>query len=94
MTIADILEPEGRKTAKELGAQHGKNKVHFASCDVTKPEDFKSTWDSTEAFFNGKVHGLVNNAGINGGQGWKICMDINMVFFVAVLKLNTYVNCK
>ena len=79
MTIADILEDEAKKTVKELGAQHGKDKVHFAYCDVTKPEDFKSTWESTETFFKGKVHGLCNNAGINGSQGWEMCMNINMV---------------
>ena len=79
VTIADILEDEAKKTVKELREQYGKGKVHFAFCDVTMPRDFVTTWDSTEEFFKGKVYGLVNNAGINGSQGWKLCMDINMV---------------
>ena len=37
----------------------------FVKCNVTIPEDWTRVWDEAERTLGGKIHLLLNNAGIN-----------------------------
>ena len=55
--IGDVLEPEGRRLASELG-----HTATFLRHDVTQERDWDTTINTAEKL--GGLHGLVNNAGI------------------------------
>jgi 3alpha(or 20beta)-hydroxysteroid dehydrogenase len=57
VVIGDVLEPEGRQLASELG-----NAAVFVKQDVTRENDWEKAINAAEKF--GGLHGLVNNAGI------------------------------
>jgi 3alpha(or 20beta)-hydroxysteroid dehydrogenase len=57
VVIGDVLEPEGRRLASELGPA-----VSFVRQDVTHERDWGTAVSEAEKF--GGLHGLVNNAGI------------------------------
>ena len=57
VVIGDVLEPEGRHIASELG-----DAATFLRQDVTQEGDWKRVVDAAEKW--GGLHGLVNNAGI------------------------------
>ena len=46
---------------------------------MTKQDDLIGLYDGCEEHFNAKVDIFCNNAGINTAQGWRKCMDINIV---------------
>ena len=46
---------------------------------MTKQESLVSLYDGCEEHFKAKVDIFCNNAGINTAQGWRKCMDINIV---------------
>ena len=55
--IGDVLEPEGRQLASELG-----HAAAFVRQDVTQERDWETAVNAAEKL--GGLHGLVNNAGI------------------------------
>jgi 3alpha(or 20beta)-hydroxysteroid dehydrogenase len=55
--IGDVLEPEGRQLASELG-----HAATFVRHDVTQERDWETAVNAAEKL--GGLHGLVNNAGI------------------------------
>jgi 3alpha(or 20beta)-hydroxysteroid dehydrogenase len=55
--IGDVLEPEGRQLASELG-----HSATFVRHDVTQEMDWETAVNAAEKL--GGLHGLVNNAGI------------------------------
>jgi 3alpha(or 20beta)-hydroxysteroid dehydrogenase len=57
VVIGDVLEPEGRQLASELG-----NAAVFVKQDVTQDRDWETAINAAEKL--GGLHGLVNNAGI------------------------------
>ena len=57
VVIGDVLEPEGRQVASELG-----DAATFVRQDVTQEGDWKTAVNAAEKL--GGLHGLVNNAGI------------------------------
>ena len=57
VVIGDVLEPEGRRVASELG-----DAAKFVLQDVTQEGDWRTTVNVAEKL--GGLHGLVNNAGI------------------------------
>src|SRR5260370_16468596 len=57
VVIGDVLEPEGRQLASELG-----HAAAFVRQDVTQERDWEAAVDAAEKV--GGLHGLVNNAGI------------------------------
>src|ERR1700726_293054 len=57
VVIGDVLEPEGRQLASELG-----NAAAFVRQDVTQERDWETAVNAAEKL--GGLHGLVNNAGI------------------------------
>jgi 3alpha(or 20beta)-hydroxysteroid dehydrogenase len=57
VVIGDVLEPEGRQLASELG-----NAAVFVKQDVTQERDWETAINAAEKL--GGLHGLVNNAGI------------------------------
>ena len=61
VAIGDVLDEQGRKTAKELDALY----VHL---DVTSEASWAEAMDATVAKY-GKLDVLVNNAGIFNGKG-------------------------
>ncbi|MCI0483957.1 MAG: SDR family NAD(P)-dependent oxidoreductase, partial [candidate division NC10 bacterium] len=61
VVIADLSEPTGQATAKELEATG--TKAFFQKTDVTKREDAKRLIDATVGRF-GRLDILVNNAGL------------------------------
>ena len=46
---------------------------------MSKEEDWPKLWDHAENVFGEKVFILVNNAGVNPGHGWKMCIDIMLL---------------
>ncbi|XP_042230223.1 15-hydroxyprostaglandin dehydrogenase [NAD(+)]-like isoform X2 [Homarus americanus] len=75
--VADVDTATGSATVQELQDQHGADNVIFAHCDVTKDEDFKGAWETTEEKF-GKVNLLINNAGIGNEQNWQKTINVNL----------------
>src|SRR5947209_6942672 len=57
VVIGDVLEPEGRQLASELG-----NAAAFVRQDVIQERDWETAVNAAEKL--GGLHGLVNNAGI------------------------------
>jgi len=57
VVLGDVLEPEGRQLASELG-----DAATFLRQDVTQEGDWKTAVNEAEKL--GGLHGLVNNAGI------------------------------
>jgi len=57
VVIGDVLEPEGRQLASELGPA-----AAFVRHDVTQATDWETAVNAAEKL--GGLHGLVNNAGI------------------------------
>jgi len=57
VVIGDVLEPEGRRLASELG-----HAARFVGHDVTQERDWETAINAAEKL--GGLHGLVNNAGI------------------------------
>ena len=57
VVIGDVLEPEGRRVASELG-----DAAKFVLQDVTQEGDWRTAVNVAEKL--GGLHGLVNNAGI------------------------------
>ena len=76
VTISDVDESAGQESLKELQKTFGEQNVHFVKCDVTKEDDWKQLWSQTEEYFKSPASVLVNNAGVNPGHGWKLCLDI------------------
>jgi 3alpha(or 20beta)-hydroxysteroid dehydrogenase len=58
VVVGDVLEPEGRRLAEELGPA-----TAFLRHDVTREEDWETAVATAAERFGG-LHGLVNNAGI------------------------------
>ena len=79
VVVADVLETEGKQVAQSLG-----DAGRFVRLDVTKEADWQSAVAFAEREF-GKLHILVNNAGISGTyqpdltstEAWDKVMDIN-----------------
>ncbi|KAL7644605.1 UNVERIFIED_CONTAM: hypothetical protein RMT77_004144 [Armadillidium vulgare] len=61
--ICDINETEGKRVLKELEKEFEENNIIFSKCDVTKDEEFESTYRRCEIAL-GTVDILINNAGI------------------------------
>ena len=55
---------------------HDVHSVIKLRCNVSKQSDWESTWSHVEEKFGGKVHILVNNAGVSPAFGWKLCLDV------------------
>jgi len=85
--IADFNEETGLKTTEAFKSKYGHHRVHFALCDVTKPDEMEAMYDNTEAFFNAPVEIFCNNAGINLLQGWQKCLEVNTVAVITGLHL-------
>ena len=77
--VADLLEDEGKQTAKAIG-----DAARFVKLDVTREPEWQAAVAFAEREF-GKVDILVNNAGISGtytsdlasSEAWDRVMDIN-----------------
>ncbi|XP_034840402.1 15-hydroxyprostaglandin dehydrogenase [NAD(+)]-like [Maniola hyperantus] len=81
VSILDIEEKSGDHLEKELAIKHGKDKVKFFKCDVTKDDElfaaFKKTIDQ-----NGGLDVVVNNAGIANDEMYKKEIEINFTALV------------
>jgi len=85
--LSDLREDTGQHTKEEFEEKYGKENVHFIQCDVTKQDDLIGLYDGCEEHFNAKVDIFCNNAGINTAQGWRKCMDINIMAVMAGTEL-------
>jgi len=82
VTIADVLEDEGRKLEAEITATGGE--ALFVRLDVTSEVDWQRAVEATVNRF-GKLNVLVNNAGISGRgrvedtavEEWDRVMEVN-----------------
>ncbi len=63
VTIADVLEAEGRQVAAEITAQNGA--ATFRRLDVTSEDEWQAVVDATVGEFGG-LDILVNDAGLSG----------------------------
>jgi 3(or 17)beta-hydroxysteroid dehydrogenase len=80
--IADILEEEGKQLEAEITQAGGE--AMFVRVDVTSEADWKRVVEATVARF-GKLHILVNNAGLSSTSvadpmdtdGWRRIMEVN-----------------
>jgi NAD(P)-dependent dehydrogenase (short-subunit alcohol dehydrogenase family) len=68
VVLGDVLEDEGRKLEAEIVAAGGE--ALFLRLDVTREVDWQNAVAAAVNRF-GKLHVLVNNAGISGPAGWQ-----------------------
>jgi len=85
--LSDVREDTGLGTLKEFGEKFGPENVHFVKCDVTKDEEIINLYESCETHFNKKVDIFCNNAGINHVQGWRKCMQIDIMAVMAATEV-------
>merc|ERR1712142_346909 len=85
--LSDLRTDTGTETRLEFEEKYGKENVHFIQCDVTKQDDLIALYDGCEEYFKAKVDIFCNNAGINTAQGWRKCMDINIIAVMAGTEL-------
>jgi 3alpha(or 20beta)-hydroxysteroid dehydrogenase len=76
--IGDVLEPQGRALAAELGQS-----AAFVPHDVTKETDWQRAVDAAQAL--GGLHGMVNNAGIYQP---KTLMETDVELFERHMRVN------
>jgi 3alpha(or 20beta)-hydroxysteroid dehydrogenase len=79
VVIGDVLDDEGRQTAKELG-----DAVAYTHLDVTDEAGWQAAVDETEAL-HGPVSVLVNNAGV---LSWGPLDKIPLEEFERVMRIN------
>ena len=77
--ISDVKVDQGRKVLEEFREKFGKENVCFIACDVTKEEQIVSLYEGWENHFNQKVNIFCNNAGINHSNGWRQCMEVDIM---------------
>ena len=78
--LSDVNTELGQEALVELSEKYGNNRVGFVACDVTKEESVDKLMNDAEKMFQSAVHCLVNNAGVMGEkEGWKLCLDINLM---------------
>jgi len=63
--VTDINRPGGLETVQQIGGQHNGGGARFEEHDTAKEDDWKRIIDELMAR-EGKLNGLVNNAGIAG----------------------------
>ena len=64
MFFTDLNRETGERTRSELAGQFGQERVAWTHQDVTDKDQWRLVWDMAEAFFDGRVEALCNNAGI------------------------------
>ena len=64
MFFTDLNRETGERTMSELAGQFGQERVAWTHQDVTDKDQWRLVWDMAEAFFDGRVEALCNNAGI------------------------------
>jgi NAD(P)-dependent dehydrogenase (short-subunit alcohol dehydrogenase family) len=82
VVVADILEREGEQVVADITAAGGE--ARFVRLDVTSEEDWRETVNTAVATY-GKLHILVNNAGLSGSYDpdimstavWERLMAVN-----------------
>ncbi|XP_033642304.1 15-hydroxyprostaglandin dehydrogenase [NAD(+)]-like [Asterias rubens] len=74
--LADINESKGKETLEEF-KKFGEEKVIFVKCNVTSESDIEAAFTETKTKF-GTVNLLVNNAGVQNEQNWRLCVDVNV----------------
>ena len=78
--LSDVNRNKGEATLKELQEKYGKERISFASCDVTNEEEIRNLFDKAEWYFSVDcVDIFANNAGINCNAGWRKCMTVNII---------------
>jgi len=85
--LSDYNEEVGLKTKEEFEERFGKENVHFIKCDVTNTEDLVALYDGCEEHFKCPVNIFCNNAGINTAQGWRKCMEVDIIAVMAGTEL-------
>ncbi len=83
VVLADVLETEGRQTARAICAQGGE--ATFVKLDVTRPEDWQKAVDTAVSVY-GKLDILINNAGILQMEGLE---DISLEVWERVMAVNS-----
>lgn len=81
--VADLDEPRSRHVARDITEQGGT--AHAIALDVTRPSSWQAVAEIIEQR-SGRLHGLVNNAGISFRKGmqeteladWQRMMDVNL----------------
>jgi len=87
VTISDLNQDVGQKTAQEFQSEFGEKRVHFCSCDVTDDDQLANLFDQSEKYFGQPLDLLVNNAGINTNLGWRKCMQVNIMAVMSATEM-------
>jgi len=87
VVVTDINKPGGLETVQQIGAANSGGGARFEEHDTAREEDWKRIIDGVMAR-EGKLNGLVNNAGISGPfpstfetetlEQWKRMLSINV----------------
>ena len=85
LVLGDILEDEGRATARDLAAAGAS--VRFLPVDIGDPKSVEA-FGRDVAQHEGSIHGLVNNAAIATGVGGKLFEDIDLDLWDSVMRVN------
>ncbi|KAB0797240.1 hypothetical protein PPYR_08234 [Photinus pyralis] len=78
VTLVDVNEKTGRKTAKEFNQLYAPGKVIFIPADVSNGEQFENAFKI--ALYHWKrLDIVVNNAAVFNENTWKMQVDVNVV---------------
>lgn len=91
--ISSRNEAQLKAAVKEIQSETGSNKISFATCDITEPEDIKRMVELAVQL-HGTVDVLVNNAGGPPAgdfdqfldQQWQKAFELNLLSFVRTIR--------
>ncbi|XP_030047391.1 15-hydroxyprostaglandin dehydrogenase [NAD(+)] [Microcaecilia unicolor] len=77
VALIDIAVEKGEEYKNVLDKEFGSDKSLFIKCDVSKEDQLKDAFQKTVERF-GKLHVVINNAGINNEKNWEKTIDVNL----------------
>lgn len=78
VTLVDIDRLNGKKAARELNHMYGRGRVIFIPADVSKWDQFETTFKISIQHWN-QLDIVVNNAAVFNENAWKLQIDVNVV---------------
>ena len=85
VVVTDILEEEGRETARELALAGGE--ARFVHMDLAEPDSIRAAIEAAAEALGG-IDGLVNNGAIATGIGGKDMHEIDIDVWDRVMQVN------
>lgn len=77
VAVVDLPTSDGQNTAATFEKEFGKGRAVFFTCDMTKADEVKKTFDKIVLIFKG-LDIVINNAGILDDTRWEQTIDLNV----------------